>query len=200
MTKKLTETLELANIQFKKIRDWMESEEISGEIEVRIIASYVLIATNHFESIIELIKLNKRISASTLARPNYEAFLRATWLSTNEYNNKVKKAIRQLSKGKDEFPTLWEMAKDIEKELGVEFYDNAPIKAFHNYTHGGSHMVARCMSEDTIAPHFADEEMIGLLKGTAMNTFLTVLAFASKVGNKELADKCNFEIKQISDT
>jgi len=200
MTKKLTETLSEANIQFEKVRDWMESKEISGEIEVRIIASYVLIATNHFESIIELIKLNKRISASTLARPNYEAFLRATWLSTNEHNNEVKKAIRQLSKSKDKFPTLWKMAKDIEKELGVEFYDNAPIKAFHNYTHGGSHMVARCMNEDTIAPHFSDEEMIGLLKGTAMNTFLTVLAFASKIGDKELADKCNFEVKEISTT
>lgn len=197
MTEKLTDTLSKADMQFEKVRVWMESKEISGEIEVRIIASYVLIAINHFESIIELVKLNKRISASTLARPHYEAFLRATWLSTNEYNKKVKKAIRQLSRGKDNFPNLWEMTKDIEKELDVEFYDNARIKAFHNYTHGGSHMVARCMSEETIAPHFTDEEMIGLLKGTAINTFLTVLAFASKAGDKELADKCNFEVTQI---
>jgi hypothetical protein len=199
MTKELQETLEQADAQFNKIRDWMQSKEISGDIEVRVIASYILIATNHFDSIIELIKKNKRISAATLGRPHYEAFLRATWLSTNEHTKEVKKAIRQLSKNKGTFPTLWKMAKDIENVLDINFHDSNLMEAFHNYTHGGSHMLARCMSEDTIAPHFTDEEMIGLLKGVAMNTFLTVLAYASKVGDEDLAIECNKEVKSISD-
>lgn len=198
MEKELQEALEKADIQLKKIIDWMQSKEISGELEIRIIASYILIATNHFDSIIELVKNNKRISASTLGRPHYEAFLRATWLSTNEHTKEVKKAIDQLSKNKDAFPNLWQMANDINNVLNIDFHDRNLIKAFHNYTHGGSHMVARCMSDSTIAPHFADEEMIGLLKGVAMNTFLTVLAYASKVGDEKLANECNKEVKLIS--
>lgn len=198
MAKELQETLDQADLQLKKIINWMQSKEISGGLEIRIIASYVLIATNHFDSIIELIKGNKRISASTLGRPHYEAFLRATWLSTNENTKEVKKAIRQLSKNKDDFPNLWTMANAVANVLDIDFYDSNLIKAFHNYTHGGSHMVARCMSEDTITPHFTDEEMIGLLKGVSMNTFLTVLAYASKVGDENLANKCNQEVKLIS--
>lgn len=196
MEKKLQETLEQADLQLKKILNWMQSKEISGELEIRIIASYVLIATNHFDAIIELVKKRNWISASTLGRPHYEAFLRATWLATNENT----KAIRQLSKSKDAFPNISQMANDIQNVLEIDFYDANLVKAFHNYTHGGSHMVARCMSEDTIAPHFTEEEMIGLLKGTAMNTFLTVLAYASKVGDEDLAKECNKEAKLISDS
>ena len=165
MKKELKEALSQADKHLSKIEGWALDKERYDEIEVKIIASYILISISHFDSIIELIKNNKRISASALARPHYEACLRATWLSTNEHTTKVKKAIHQLLKSIDDFPKLWKMSDDINNKVGINFYDSNLNKAFNSYAHGGFYMVLRCISEDTIASQFTDEEMIGLLNG-----------------------------------
>ncbi|MDF1877695.1 hypothetical protein JHD47_07685 [Sulfurimonas sp. SAG-AH-194-L11] len=177
----------------------MEAEKIDGDISIRIITSYVLITMHHHDAINDLIKSNRPISASALIRPLVEAFVRATWLSLNENHKLVKKAIRQLEKGKDDFPKFWIMIDMIDEEFGenlltVKLKDI--MRVFHSFTHGGASMVSRCLTEDTVGPNFSTDELISILDGTSYHMQLTVLAYASKVGNKKLADEINLEIKK----
>lgn len=199
MDKKLEKTIEKSKEQFKIIKTLMEEEEIDGDISIRIITSYVLIAMHHHDAIIELIQSNKSISASALVRPLIEAFVRATWLSINEEHKLVKQAIRKLEKGKDDFPKFWVMVNMIDEEFGEDLLTKPlkdVMKSFHSLTHGGASMISRCMTEDTVGPNFSTDELISILDGTSYHMKLTALAFASKIGNKELADKINSEIKK----
>ncbi len=191
MNKELTDAIADAESQLRIIVDAMTVKGISGEIEHRIIAAYVLIATNHFESIIELVRIGKHISASALVRPNFEAFIRATWLAVKEDDKRVKKAIRYLARNKDEFPPLGEMRREVKEVFDIEFCDAKTYKAFNNYTHGGSHLISRCMDENTISPQFREDELIGMLKGVSLNTILCALAFAEKSDNEVLAKTMN---------
>ena len=200
MIKDLEEALNQADLQFQKSKKWMQGKKINSDIKIRIIASYVLIALHHFDAIIKLIRIDNKISASALIRPNYEALLRATWLSINTDKTKVKKTIDKLIKDKgNAFPEFSKMTNCIDNAIGTDFFKNIPIKAFHNYTHGGFHMISRCINENSIAPSFTDEEIIGLLQGISVNTLMTILAYAYTVGDKKLAENCNNEIKIICD-
>ena len=58
-------TLEMkSKNQFDKIKSLMETEKIDGDLSVRIITSYVLIAMHHHDAINDLIESNRPISAS----------------------------------------------------------------------------------------------------------------------------------------
>jgi len=201
MSKDLTKTIQVAEEIFSKIKIWMEAEQIEGELEDRIIASYVLIVMNHYDSIINLTKSGHHISVSALARPLYEAYIRATWISSNIDTKKVKKALRDLTKGRDEFPSLWIMTKAIDRELGVKaFYIQQKyiIGAFNNYTHGGTHLVSRCLGDEMIAPHFEDEDVAGGLQGASYNALFSVLAFASHTKDDVLASNINDELHKLA--
>lgn len=199
MNDKIKKIIKKSQRQLERIKSLMEIEKINGDVSVRIIASYVLIAMHHSDSINNLIESNRPISASALIRPLIEAFVRATWLSLNENHDLAKKAIKQLEKGRDEFPGIWVMVDMIDKEFKEDLLTKKLreiMKVFHSFTHGGTSMVSRCLTKDTVGPNFTSDELIAILNGTSYHMLLTVLAYASKIGNKRLADEINLEIKK----
>ena len=201
MSKDLGITIQTAEEIFNKIKRWMEEGQVEGELSDRIIASYVLIVMNHYDSIINLTKSGHHISASALARPLYEAYIRATWISSNITTTEVKKALKDLTKGRDNFPSLWEMTKAIDTSLKVDsFYkmQGYIIGAFNNYTHGGTHLISRCLGEEKIAPHFEVEDIMGGLQGASYNALFAVLAFASHTKNDTLASNINKELHKLA--
>lgn len=205
MKKKLDEALASAKEQFENAHNWMTGQDIDGALSIRVISSYVLIAMYHHESIMELTNV-RQISASALVRPLFEALIRASWLSLREGTPAVEKAISKLVEGEDKFPSLKIMCEEIDATLDQEKEElkifsgilSRNIKAMHSYTHGGAHMVSRCINEDTVAPSFTYGEMISVLRASTVNMLLTVLAFASRINNEVLAEKVNQEIVKIT--
>jgi hypothetical protein len=197
MNTQLKDTIILADEHLKTLIDLIQAKAINHSIEEKIIAAYILIAVNHLEAIIELIKIDKFISALALVRPNFEAIIRGTWLAVKEDDWRVKEAIRNLSENNDFFPKLWEMQNEIAEVFTIEFCDKETIKAFHNYTHGGPHLVNRCINEKYIVPQFSTDELIGVIKGVTFHTALIVLAFATKTDDRELANKIKNFIAKI---
>ena len=108
MSTTLNTVLENATVYSVKVQEYMYGT-YNGDTLDKVIASYVLIAMQHHESLIQLVTGGKWISAFALGRPMYEAFIRATWLSTCEGSKSVNKAMKSLYKGHDDFPTLWKM-------------------------------------------------------------------------------------------
>ncbi|WP_415397608.1 DUF6988 family protein [Sulfurimonas sp. CS5] len=189
---------ENAKKQFDTICELIDGRETNGDFLTKVILTYVYIAMDNHESICILVEREKYVSASSLSRPLVEASIRAMWLSLNENNKLVTYAINQLEKGKDKFPTfkiMFDMIDEHSDEDKLTLGTRKEIKALHSYAHGGHFMISRCMTEDTIGTNFSSDEVIGMLRGATYYMLLTLLAFASKVGDKELADKINKDIK-----
>ncbi len=203
---KLNESIEFAREQNKNISFLINELGIEPDIYNKIIFAYVSIVLEHHKSIVELINV-RQTSALALVRPLYEAYIRATWLSMLEGSEKVNKAIIKLIEYRedDAFPTLKVMCEEIDDILSqIQKVDNPKIfsrdlnnniKLFHSYTHGGAYLVSIIInSKDT----FTYEDMISIVNSTTQEMLSTVLSYAVKIRNLDLAAKIDREMTKVN--
>ncbi len=203
---KLNESIEFARKQNNQISLLIKELGIESDIYNKIIYAYVSIVLEHHKSIVELTNV-RQTSALALVRPLYEAYIRATWLSMLEGSENVNKAVIQLIEYREDgaFPTLRKMCEEIDYELSqIHKVEDPKVmsrdldnnkKLLHSYTHGGAYLVSIIInSKDT----FTSEDMISILNSTTWNMLSTVLAYAVKIRNLDLATKIDIEMKKIN--
>lgn len=179
--------------QTNNVANWFDGLSVDIGFLEKIIGAYVLITKEHQHSIINLIQDDRRISASALVRPQYDAMIRGTWLAFKGDEVIANKIAEDTYK----FKGLEKMCLQIDTFLRDDFFlsvNQNNINALHSYTHGGWHMLSRCMDENYITPTFSDEEMIEIVNGTTMNMLMMVLAYAVKIDDKSLMEKARAEI------
>ena len=121
--------------------------------------------------------------------------VRGTWLAFK--GNEV--IANKIYKDEYKFKGLEKMCKQIDVLLTDDFFSRVHennINALHSYTHGGWHMLSRCLDEKYIASSFTDSEMIEILKATTMNMLMIVLAYAVRIDDEILMKKAKREIIQ----
>jgi len=193
MNKDIKVAIELTMEQTNNVANWLDGLTVDIGLLEKVVGAYVLITKEHQHSIINLIESGRRISAAALVRPQYDAMVRGTCLAfkgDEEIANKI-------YKDKFEFKYLNEMCKQIDEFLQDDFFSTVNknnINALHSYTHGGWHMLSRCMDEKYITSSFTDSEMIEILNTTTMNMLMMVLAYAVRINDKNLMKMAKVEI------
>ncbi len=193
--KTLTEKLNIASKKLENSIKLMESHEVKSDLLSRFIASYTFITMQHTESIIILLKNNKYISTSSLARPLFEALIRGTWLchkGTEDIANKI-------NEDSYTFETMNIMCEDIDLSIGQRHYEiikDKIWKALNSYTHGGTHLLSRCVTENCISPNFTDKELGEFLSSSLTSMLMMIYEYADYANNEDLRDKIG---KMIAD-
>lgn len=186
--KTLKEKLKIASKKLDNSIRLMESYKIKSDLLSMFIASYTFIAMQHAESIILLIKKEQYVSASSLARPLFEALIRGAWLC-HKGDLEIASAINT---NKYKFNTVHKMCKDMDMNIKQDNYICVKEKnwdALNSYTHGGTHMLSRCITESTIGPNFDDKELGELLSSSVNNMLMMLYEYSIYAENEELKEK-----------
>lgn len=116
-------------------------------------------------------------SALALVRPLIDAAYRAHWI----YSCATPEIIRRISKGRDIYPKLPNMASEVENRIGTGGYfaEIIPhVRTLHGYTHGGLEQLARRYDTAVgdVRPSYPDAIKIESVK--VITAHLTALAIA----------------------
>lgn len=185
--------IKLAIEQTNNVADWLDGLTVEIGLLEKVVGAYLLITKEHQHSIINLIESDRRISAAALVRPQYDAMVRGTWLAFKGDEVIANKIYTDTYK----FKGLEKMCNQIDVFLKNDFFSSVHennINALHSYTHGGWHMLSRCMDEKYITSSFTDSEMIEILNATTMNMLMMVLAYAVRIDDENLMKKSKAEI------
>lgn len=186
--KTLKEKLEIASEKLEDSIRLLESYKGKNDLLSMFILTYTFIAMQHAESIILLIKKEQYVSASSLARPLFEALIRGAWLC-HKGNQDIAK---EINTDTYKFDYISNMCKEMDEKIGQPNYSivqKKNLKALHSYTHGGTHMLSRCMTEDRIGPNFSDEELGELLSSSINNMLMMIYEYSIYSKNENLREK-----------
>jgi len=189
----LDEALEQARNKLDRSFELMNGLEGKGDLLDKLVASYVLLAMEHHHAMIILIENHRRISVAALVRPQFEAIVRGTWLAFKGDGVIASEIGAGLHKWKGIRKMCTQIDTFIEGKTFTEIVDTN-IDALHSYTHGGTHMLSRCMNDNDIISSFTDNEMIEILSATSVNMLMMILAFAVKADHEYLKKGIRAEI------
>jgi len=131
----------------------------------------------HHDAIHLLIQNKLYGSGFALVRALYEPLYRAHWANACATDKQIDK----IMKGKDVFPKMNEMVKEIDNAYGTgdfwQMIKNNSWPAMNDYTHAGMRQLSRRFVEDEVAPNYDLGELIEVLDGTNMALLLMALFF-----------------------
>ena len=142
-----------------------------------ILLAYHSIVAEHHKAIHLLIQNNLYGSAFALVRAMYEPLYRAQWVNKCATEEQIKKII----KGKDAFPKMYKIVKDIDSAYGTgDFWQMIKRNSWspmNDYTHTGIRQISRRFKEDEVSPNYDSGELIEVLNNTNMALLLMALFF-----------------------
>ena len=142
-----------------------------------ILLAYQSIVVEHHTAIHLLIQNNLYGSAFALVRAIYEPLYHAQWVNACATEEQIKKII----KGKDVFPKMYKIVKDIDSAYGTgdfwQMIKRNSWSAMNDYTHTGIRQIGRRFKNDEVLPDYDSSEIIEVLNSTNMALLLTGLFF-----------------------
>jgi hypothetical protein len=155
-----------------------------------ILLAYHSIVAEHHTAIHLLIQNSLYGSAFALVRAIYEPLYRAHWV----YACAIEEEIKKIIKGKDAFPRMNKIVKDIDGAYGTgdfwQMIKRNSWSAMNDYTHTGIRQIGRRFKNDEVLPDYDSGEIIEVLNGSNM-VLLLMAHFILKVFRKTI------EIKEI---
>lgn len=172
-----------ANSVLSKINLIIDEYSVQNKIKHKMMAGLLSLCREHYSAIIEL----HYGSASSLARPLYEAHIRLSWLSICGTEDDA----LAINNGSIKFKGITALSKDIDKMLEGDSFGSTLKQnedALHDYTHGGIRQIAhRFNDEGYIEASFHNDELHDLLKVTGMNLAMACMGFFAGVNDVEKA-------------
>jgi hypothetical protein len=142
-----------------------------------ILLGYHSIMVEHHDAIHLLIENKLYGSAFALVRAFYEPLYRAHWVHGCATEDQIDKIIE----GKDVFPRLKEMVKEIDDAYDTgDFWQNIKDNswsAMNDYTHSGMRQISNRFGNNEVVSNYERGAIIEVLNGTNMALLLMALFF-----------------------
>jgi hypothetical protein len=171
-----------------KLSDLVTCYEYPTDNKSQILLAYHSIIAEHHSAIFLLVQNDLHGSAFALVRTLYEPLYRAHWIVGCANEAQVDKILE----GKDIFPKMYEMVKEIDDAFGIDgFFQNIKKNSWgpmNDYTHSGLRQIGRRFKDNEVAPNYETDEVIEVLDGINIALMLMALLFF-KVFSKEEAVK-----------
>ena len=174
------------------IAERQDGLEIKSGNTTRVPGALLDLCIEHQVGIAHLVTGRMNGSAFALIRPQFEALVRALWLSLCASPEEV-----QFFIDKDHLPLyFWQMVEAIEKHDDFDGKVLSGIKkeewkAMHGYTHGGMHQIARRIKENSIEPSYEPEEIIEVLKATGTFALIALQQIGRLASNDQVIADVN---------
>jgi hypothetical protein len=191
-------SIEQATYLTNTVGVWFNGLQVEQDTFGDIVSSYILITYEHQKSILSLIQLNLISSAAALIRPLYEASVTGTWLSLKNNRQMAKKIIT------NDYHRIKvnQMHEEIESHNGDHIFikkSDLNMKALHNYTHGGLHLISRCINGGNVIPKFPENEISEILSITTISMLGLIHAYALNTENTFLLSDVEAELYTIAE-
>ncbi len=159
--------LESKNNVFR-IFEILENRKLKrNDLRERIVAGYLSLSLEHFNSILQLTEMKMYSSAFALLRPLFDSVYRAIWFNLVASDDELK----QFSTDSNyKFKETWKLAEEIDKKEEIDIFHKVckkNLNLLHDMTHGGINQISRQFSEDGrfVSTTYSDNEIIALLNG-----------------------------------
>ncbi len=183
-------TLEQTLIESIDLHNWtlssLEGVPFPANRRLLIAISSLDLALDHFAAITALIERRICGSAFALARPLFEAFIRAVWLKDCATDEELSAFER------DEFPrNFGQVLLQVEelesfKSGALSGLKKQAWEAMNSYTHGGIQQIARRVKAKMIDPNYLDEEIIEVLRLSQVFGLMAFIQLVLIAGRRDL--------------
>ena len=169
------------------IAERQDGLEIKSENSSRVPGALLDLCLEHQIGIAQLVTGRMNGSAFALIRPQFEALIRALWLSLCASTEEI-----QIFVDRDYLPLHFgQMVEAIEKHDDFEGkvlsgLKSAAWKAMHGYTHGGMHQIARRLTGSSIEPSYESQEIIEVLKASGTFALMALLHIGRLASNEQV--------------
>lgn len=177
----------------RKLVQWIAERqdgiEIKSDNAIRVPGVLLDLCLEHQVGIVHLVTGRMNGSAFALIRPQFEALVRALWLSLCASAEDV-----QAFVDSDHLPLHFgQLVEAIEKHNDFESkvlsgVKKAAWKAMHGYTHGGMHQIARRIKDSSIEPSYDPQEIIEVLKASGTFGLMALLQIGRLASNDQVID------------
>ena len=136
---------------------------VASDTRTRLAAACFDQVHEHQKALIVLTRHKLVGSAFSLVRPTFETYIRGIWLARCASDAEV----AQFQKGRVD-KTFARLIADVETNQGYGSGVLSNVKrkswpAMNQYTHGGYLQAVRRLTEDSIQPNFADDEIVEVI-------------------------------------
>jgi hypothetical protein len=189
MSRRAVDAMRYSEETLSFIKSLLHDAEIESTPRRHLVFGYLVVALEHQEAIINLVKLKLMGSAFALLRPQVETALRALWVNLIANDAQVV-AIRE--RGAQPFPSFRDMAAELDTRYNAGGWMLKVADrwtAMNGYAHTGLEQLWRRFQVDgTIAPNYSDEVIKELLTYSATTSIVLVAAILRTVGLVEMAN------------
>lgn len=181
-----------------KLSDLVTGYEYPTDNKSQILLAYHSILAEHHSAIFLLVQNDLHGSAFALVRALYEPLYRAHWIvgCANEAQ------IDKILEGKDIFPKMYEMVKEIDDAFGIGgFFQNIKKNSWgpmNDYTHSGLRQIGRRFKDNEVAPNYETDEVIEVLDGINIALMLMALLSFKSFGKEEAVKKVEEMLTEYS--
>lgn len=160
-----------------RIGDMVRRHEYPQGNKNLLLLGYHSIMVEHHDAIHLLVENRLYGSSFALVRALYESLYRAHWV----HGCATKDQIDKIVDGKDVFPRMKDMVKEIDNAYGtVDFWqeikDNS-WAAMNDYLHSGMRQILSRFDDNKVAPNYEIGAIIEVLNGSNMALLLMALFF-----------------------
>ena len=172
---------------------WLATEvdglSLDGSLRNRLSAACLSVTQDHHAAIIVLLEQKLYASAFTLARPQYESYVRGLWLA----NCATDVEVERFATG-DEPPGITVLLASLQK---VEAFENGMLSKIKQdswrdmceYTHTGALQAKRWLTEAGIEQNYPAEEIEMLANFAGSIALLSGIGTAMIAQNEQLANR-----------
>ena len=169
------------------IAERQDGIEIKSDNNVRVPGVLFDLCLEHHVGIVHLVTGRMYGSAFALIRPQFEALVRALWLSLCASSEEVNSFVEtdQLRLNFGQLVEAIEKRNDFESKI-LSGIKGSAWKAMHGYTHGGMHQVARRIKNSIIEPNFDPNEITEVLKVSGTFALMAILEIGRLTFNERV--------------
>lgn len=184
MEQKIVELIEKGKYIKSRIGKLVTQFEYPQNDKNTILLGYHSMMVEHHDAIHLLIQHKLYGSAFSLVRSVYELLYRAHWVNLCACDEQIEK----LKKGKNVFPIMSELVKQIDLAYNTgQFWQTLKKESWgpmNDFTHTGVRQLSRRYSKDEIIPNYDLEEVVEVLNGTNV-AYLMMALFHFSVFEKQ---------------
>lgn len=192
--------------EIKKSNEWMNcfSDLLTGVIvpdapKMKIAVALLHLCNEHHQGIDLLVSNGVNGSAFALFRSQFEAYIRAIWL----YHCSQEQQFSDFMADK-QIPPIKTLIENIEQ---LNDYKSKTLSSTHeklyksmcSFAHGGVTQVNARLRNGQIDESYLPEQIIDLIRTSAILSFMAGAGIAQLVGNQELANKLSAKFSEIYD-
>ncbi len=176
-----------------KISELVTSYQYPNNNKSQILLAYHSLLAEHHSAIFLLVQNSLYGSAFALVRSLYELLYRAHWV----IGCATEKQVEEILEGKDIYPKMYIMVKEIDTAFGIgNYFQNIKKNSWgpmNDYTHSGLRQISRRFEDNEVSPNYETGEIIEVLDGINIALILMGLVFFKEF-RKEKAFKVCGEI------